>query len=284
MIRLPTEGTPDLVSGTPRWDNIGGHSDSAYYVDYLDRASAQHEIKRYKQRSYELMGARQGAHVLDVGCGTGDDVLTLAQIVAPTGRAVGIDTSSMLIDEARRRAGKARAPIALHVADACALPFADCTLDASRADRLLMHLPQPQRAIDEMCRVTKPGGRVLVREPDWGTFVVDHPDAELSQQLMQWHFHRAMPSPLIGRQLYAALQQAGLECTAVADTSTLVLNEFGSADRFYGFSDAATAYAEAFPYRADAIGHWLHELKRLDAHGRFFCAVTGFTVVGTKRE
>ena len=47
---------------------------------------------------------QEGHHILDVGCGTGDDVLALARIVGETGRVVGIDNSETMIAEARQRA------------------------------------------------------------------------------------------------------------------------------------------------------------------------------------
>ena len=53
--------------------------------------------KRIKQLTLQLLQACAGDHVLDIGCGTGDDVRELARMVGPGGRAVGIDSSNIMI-------------------------------------------------------------------------------------------------------------------------------------------------------------------------------------------
>src|SRR6202023_1920244 len=66
--------------------------------------------------------------------------------------------------------------------DAHHLPFPDLTFDACRVDRVLQHLEDPQRAIAEMARVLKIGGRIAAAEPDWDTLVIDVPDRSLARQ------------------------------------------------------------------------------------------------------
>jgi ubiquinone/menaquinone biosynthesis C-methylase UbiE len=88
--------------------------------------------------------------VLDVGAGAGDDLRALAELVSPGGRVVGVDLNPTSAEVQR--------------ADACALPFADGTFDACRCDRTLQHVADPQKALAEMVRVTKPGGTVVVSE------------------------------------------------------------------------------------------------------------------------
>ena len=44
------------------------------YVDYLESAISQTEVNRYKKKSYQLLNIASGSSVLDIGCGTGDDV------------------------------------------------------------------------------------------------------------------------------------------------------------------------------------------------------------------
>jgi len=107
-------------------------------------------VRAGKRRSYELLAIGPGQSVLDVGAGAGDDLRALAELVSPGGRVVGVDSSPA-------------SPEVL-LADACALPFDDDTFDACRCDRTLQHVGDPQRALAEMVRVTRPGGVVLISE------------------------------------------------------------------------------------------------------------------------
>ena len=69
------------------------------------------------------------------------------------------------MDEARRRSQHTW--IEFVVGDAHALEFQPATFDAARAARTLQHLKDARRALAELARVVRPGGRVVLPEPDW---------------------------------------------------------------------------------------------------------------------
>jgi ubiquinone/menaquinone biosynthesis C-methylase UbiE len=126
----------------------------------------------YKARSFELLALAGGDHVLDVGCGTGEDVRTIAGR-APDVSATGIDASEDKIREARARTLGLPRPVDFRVGDAYAIPFEDETFDACRADRVFHHLVDPSKALAEMVRVTRSGGRVVVCDTDYDSLFVE---------------------------------------------------------------------------------------------------------------
>jgi SAM-dependent methyltransferase len=135
---------------------------------YLDDIASVGCVADTKRRSLELLLARAGDAVLDVGCGTGGEVRKLAGIVGRSGRVVGLDRSAELIGQARARCAEVNgAGTEFVVGDADELPFADETFDACRADRTLQHVTHPDRALAEMVRVVRSGGRVVVTEGGW---------------------------------------------------------------------------------------------------------------------
>ena len=75
-----------------------------YYIEFLDARTAIDDETRVKQVIIGLLQAQDGVEVLDVGTGTGDDARTLAALVAPHGKVVGVDRSPDMVAEARRRA------------------------------------------------------------------------------------------------------------------------------------------------------------------------------------
>lgn len=105
----------------------------------------------------DFVGIRQAEHVLDVGCGTGSLSLCLAQNGA-IGDVTGLDLSPVYIDHAKRKHHDAR--IAFQVGDACALPFPDASFDHTLSLLVLQFIPEAERAVREMRRVTRPGGTV----------------------------------------------------------------------------------------------------------------------------
>jgi ubiquinone/menaquinone biosynthesis C-methylase UbiE len=77
--------------------------DASRFVCSLDTEKANEIVQTFKNLSFELLSIQEGHHILDVGCGTGDDVMAIAKIVGDRGQVVGVDSSKAMITEARRR-------------------------------------------------------------------------------------------------------------------------------------------------------------------------------------
>jgi len=101
--------------------------------------------------------------VLDVGCGGGMTLKTLAGMV-PGGFAAGIDHSSDMVAQAswRNRAGIAAGRVEVVQGDVAAMPFADDRFDLVCGVETLYFWPDPQAGLAEIARVLKPGGRVAM--------------------------------------------------------------------------------------------------------------------------
>jgi ubiquinone/menaquinone biosynthesis C-methylase UbiE len=110
---------------------------------------------------WRMAGPLAGLRVLDVGCGDGAYAVIAAQSGA---RVAGVDTSPRMIEAAQRRAAGQDVQIALRVADADALPFADGSFDMVLAVTVLCFLADATTAVREMARVLAPGGRLVIGE------------------------------------------------------------------------------------------------------------------------
>src|SRR5579875_1960914 len=100
-------------------------NDPDYFIRFLDEASADESFQAYKQHSFKLLELQPGQHILEIGCGTGEDAQAMAQRVVPGGRVVAVDSSRHMIAVARQRAEGCGLPVEFHAADAHRLPFAD---------------------------------------------------------------------------------------------------------------------------------------------------------------
>ena len=139
------------------------------YIAALEAFDALQELQELKALARQRAGIGPGSKVLDVGCGFGLESVRLARLVLPGGHVTGIDKSADFIKEAEARANAAQLDIAFKTADAEALPFGDASFGVARAERVLVYLPDPKRALQEMRRVTRQGGTVTAIEPDFGT-------------------------------------------------------------------------------------------------------------------
>lgn len=260
--------------------DVDGTADPQAAVSYLAAVAAVPGVAAAKQRMHDLLGLQPGDSVLDVACGHGVDAIALSAIVGPTGRAVGIDRSHTLIAAARAEAERAGARVELEVGDAEALPFPDASFDAVRIERSLMHVADPARVVAELARVVRPGGRVLLAEPDWDTLLVGHPEPALTAFLRD-AVVKEVAHPNIGRCLPSMAIAAGLVIRAI-DAWSLALTSFEQAGTLLGLADGArdSVMAGKMPV-ADAM-RWLGELEAADRQGAFVCTLTGLGVLATR--
>lgn len=109
-----------------------------------------------------LMGLTPGDGVLDVACGPGNFTREFAQVVGPTGLAVGIDASATMLARAVADTERAGLDVAYVRGDAEALPFRDASFDAVCCFAALNLFANPWAALDHMARVLTPGGRIAI--------------------------------------------------------------------------------------------------------------------------
>jgi SAM-dependent methyltransferase len=264
------------------FSRVDAAADPTQYVRRLDSTGASPFWQAMKQRIIALLDLREGDRVLDVGCGTGDDVRALARLVAPTGQAVGVDDSEVMVAEAARRTRETGLPAEFYRGDAQHLRFPDGTFHGCRVERVLQHLDSPGRAIAEMARVTRSGGRIVAVEPDYGASFIASPDRMLTRKILNCrrdHFS----SGTVGRDLTRLFKAASLiDIGASIFTSTVTdLTSDGERLTLRKYVDSARMAGEI----SETDGHkWLGELMAMAKEGQYRRTMTIFLVSGRKGD
>lgn len=114
----------------------------------------------------EELKPHEGMKVLDIGSGSGETVLAIAEKVGRTGKSVGVDFSPEGIKLARQQAKERglEGVAEFHQANAVELPFPDNTFDAVVSECVVCLIQDKQKTLNEKVRILKTGGRVIMHD------------------------------------------------------------------------------------------------------------------------
>lgn len=249
-------------------------------MDATGRWPAVQTLRSWERSRLRL---RPGEHLLDVGCGTGDVLVGLAADV-PLGRGVGVDASAEMLDEASRRARRAGVAVELVKGDAARIEFPDGAFDACRSERTLQWLRDPDAALRELVRLARPGGRVVVTDTDWRTFLVDHPDPDLAAKILAGLATTRGAGHSVGGRLLNLLRDAGAQQVEVAAaTHTWTAwdpDRTAQPSGFVPLRAAAGGLVEAGHIGVEDLDRFIALQEDAARHDRLFMSLTMFSAAG----
>lgn len=247
------------------------------YVEALEAFDSLGELQELKVLAQERTRTVAGRTALDVGCGFGLETLRLAEAVRPSGHVSGIDKSQEFVALAQRRAAAAGLAIDLRTGDAQVLPYPDHGFDIVRAERVMVYLPEPAKALAEMRRVAKPGGRIAIIEPDFGTNVINVPDRALNRAVLDHECDANVPQGWLVRDLSAMLADQGFRDVEVATRIVLFTPELAAGY----FTQTGRSALQAGAIDAAGLECWTSMIADLKARGRLFAAIGYYLFTAT---
>jgi SAM-dependent methyltransferase len=204
--------------------------------------------------------------VADFGCGVGLVTGLLAELVGPEGYVVGIDSSAAQLAQARERMPAGITNFGFVEASATDTSLPPASFDLVYCRFLLLHLPEPERALCEMAALLKPNG-VLVCEDSDLTSAGGEPPSALGAFAELWG--RLGPARgvdyTVGRRLFQMVQAAGFPAPEITFNQPVLAR--GENKRFLELSvaEAGPAFIEAGLITAEELQSTLVEMRRLNA-------------------
>jgi ubiquinone/menaquinone biosynthesis C-methylase UbiE len=174
--------------------------------------------KKYKEAGLQMLHVKNGENVLEIGYGTGQCMVSLAQSVGLSGKVFGIDLSSGMYRAAKAKVEKAGLleRVALICGDAAELPYEENSFDAIFASFTLELFDTPEIPIVlQQCRkVLRASGRIGI------VTMARRKESHLMATLYEWA-HEKIPQYLDCRPIYAqeALVEAGFDLESVTENS-----------------------------------------------------------------
>lgn len=193
----------------------------------------------------EMAALREGESVLDVACGTGLVTFRVAEAVSAKGSVLGTDISDRMVELAHSTAAeKGLHHVRFERMDAEELHVADCSFDSALCALGLMYVPDARKAISEMYRATKHGGRVVAAV--WGqrsrcgwAEIFPIVDRRVKSEVCPLFFQ-------LGTAEILKLSFEGVGCTDVVSKRILTVLEYASPDEACGAAFAGGPVALAY--------------------------------------
>lgn len=231
----------------------------------------------------EWLNLRPGQRVLDLGCGPATDTLALGRRVGPAGLVSGVDYDLSVVEQARERARAAGLDgwVSHHHANATALPWPDGYFDAARSAGMFQYLIEPELALDEMLRVTRPGGHVLVEDTDWASLSIDSDDTDIERALVGHFATYLRAGAYTARRLPRWFAARGLLAVHV-QAQALVMANLAEAQHRLQLDSLEREALAAGVLSPEQARRWQAGLQYGAACGSFFASANVLAVCGCR--
>ena len=199
-------------------DGSGAMFDAiAARYDLMNRLLSFGIDQRWRSKTARALALRSGARVLDLATGTGDLALRVAREQSSC-HVVGLDPSEKMLEIGRRKVAERELSdrIELLQGDAQSLPFPDASFDGVCIAFGIRNVPDRAKALREMARVTRQGGRIAILE-------LSEPDGGLLAPFARFHVHTLVPT--LGALLSGAREYRYLQRSIAAFPKAAVFSE-----------------------------------------------------------
>jgi ubiquinone/menaquinone biosynthesis C-methylase UbiE len=264
------------------------------FINELDETSVERIASRLESRAQDDVFSRllddyvarlalpSRASILEVGCGTGAVLRSIARRSDFTGQAIGVDHCPSFVDAANAfaQAEGVDDRLAFRMGDAHKLDFPPATFDVVIAHTLISHVTEPMAVLGEMARLARPGGTVVVFDGDYASLTYAYRDHSFGQRMDIALSFSTFNNPRIMRDLPRLLPGLGLKVEAAWGEAVV---EIGHASYFRSFAETYVPHVKKSGLLpAQSIEAWYREQRQAMENGTFFAACNYYTYLARR--
>ncbi|MBD80534.1 MAG: hypothetical protein CL840_16585 [Crocinitomicaceae bacterium] len=251
-----------------------------YNSNYLQNTESL--LIELKKQSYApLLEIEQGT-VADIGCGTGDDAIRLAELLSNDVKVVGLDHDPQLIELANEKLAQTSLEnLSFAVRELDAVNSSEYRFQGIRAERLVQHLENPEQIINTIHALLERDGIFLMVETDWTGLNLYDSFVQTQKGLVNYLTEKKVNNGLASRNTIPLLKKAGFKNIELF-IIPFVLDNLEIANMVIKLEETIAEAAEFGFVSHKEKSNYLVELRRLNDDGLFRCHMNMLQIQAVK--
>lgn len=277
---VPPIGEYDAFRNVENWSV----EQARYWTELLNQRTTAPDQVALRAYIVEQSGLKSGETALEIGCGTGQLLSELAFATGPSGCVFGLEPQPFFVKEAKRNISEQKLTATTRILSGRAenIPLSDASIDICVAQTVLIHIPPDllPKVFAEVKRVLKPGGRFISVDQDGDTWIIDHPQREITRKVIRFNSDYRYADGWTGRYLKRLFRQNGFGNIHIQSWTHLDTER-----ESYLYEMAHRIAQSAREHEVLTQGEyakWLNELDKQTLEGNFFSSICYFCCSGKK--
>ena len=228
-------------------------------------------LKQLKIHSYTPFSLVKEGTIIDLGCGTGMDAVNMADMLGNGVQVIGIDHDPGMIEQAKKAVG-VRENVNFVTGEVAPLDFEDNAVSGIRMERVIQHLPQPDKMFQEVYRVLRVDHPLIIVETIWNSLNFYTAHIEIEQKVRDYLTGKKVNNGWAGNKLTSDLLSNGFREVRL-ETHCMVVRSKEEANRYLFLDRILEEMTDKKVLTEVEVADFLQTLLLADEKGCFTCSM-----------
>jgi ubiquinone/menaquinone biosynthesis C-methylase UbiE len=240
-----------------------------YDINYLQ--NSRRLLINLKERSYNFFREINNGTIIDLGCGAGNDVIELAKVIGEHVKIIGVDHDPVMLQQGKNDS-KGIGNVDFILSEAWPLPFEDETISGLRTERVIQHLKNPEKVIQEINRILKKDHPLVIIETDWQSLSFYTEFVDIQNKVSAYLTDVKVNNGFAAKKLISYLQLSNFR-EIKFEIHPFVVNSLEEANEYFWIEKIVKEASEKGYIKDHEYKDFYNALQRANDENYFACSI-----------